>query len=113
VSLHSIVHARVLLAIVALADGRLAAFADVGYVVRLFNELRRRCAFFLAYREYSAADAKQRFEASERKVMGLHASLYTVLNFDATAPSGDANDIVAAVMLVCTLDCWRTSTSLQ
>ena len=66
-----------------------------GYVVRLFNEMRRRCAFFLSYREYSSADAKRRFEESERQVLGLHASLFALLNFDATAPldaASRAND---------------------
>jgi len=61
-----------------------------GYVVRVFNEMRRRAAFFLSYREFSSLDAKRRFDESERKVLGLHASLFDLVNFDAANASSSA-----------------------
>ena len=61
-----------------------------GYVVRVFNEMRRRAAFFLSYREFASLDAKHRFDESERKVLGLHASLFDLVNFDASAAAANA-----------------------
>jgi hypothetical protein len=56
-----------------------------GFVVRIFNEMRRRAAFFMSYREFSSLDAKRRFDEGERQIMGLSASLFSLVNFDAGA----------------------------
>jgi hypothetical protein len=64
------------------------------FAVRVFNEMRRRCAFFCSYREYASPEAKRKFDAGEKKVMGLNTSLFTLLNFSEPPPSNSDGDTV-------------------
>jgi hypothetical protein len=71
-----------------------------GFLVRVFNEMRRRCAFFLSYREFSSEHAKAEFDRQERKVMGLNASLFALTTFDSSPDAAAAAESGGSAMRI-------------